>query len=378
MSHLFNLAAKPSGGIEFRISMTPTQQRLVQCGRGQQVQQTHINCKGSKDCPCKYDLEDLEVIRPLGTGTFGIVYLVRHTKTGVHLALKAMKKDDIVCLHQVDHVHSEKTTLLSLTSPFIVELYKTFQNCTHLFMLMEFVPGGELFRHLRASGRLTKSAAVFYAAEIVVALDTLHLNSIIYRDLKPENILIDQEGHIRLTDFGFAKRVKDRTWTLCGTPEYLAPEMIEGSGHGKGVDWWGLGILVYEMLAGYPPFSGANPYEIYERILEGKVTYPATFDKASTDFVSRLLEHNPVKRLGCLRQGAEDVKMHQFFSEIRDWGLVESKRLRPPFVPHLDTNDAGDSSYFDMCDERMEDQPKGFVAQKSMNNVCEWDVFGKF
>lgn len=352
--------------------MTPTQQRLAQCGRGAQIQQTHVNCNGDKDCPCKYDLEDLEVIRPLGTGTFGVVYLVRHAKTGAFLALKVMKKDDIVCLHQVDHVHSEKSILLSLNSHFIVELYKTFQNCTHLFMLMEYVPGGELFRHLRASGHLSKSAAVFYAAEIVIALDTLHLNSIIYRytthisivtkrithcvsnnrDLKPENILIDQEGHIRLTDFGFAKRVKDRTWTLCGTPEYLAPEMIEGSGHGKGVDWWGLGILVYEMLAGYPPFSGANPYEIYEKILEGNVTYPPTFDRATRDFVSRLLEHNPVKRLGCLRQGAEDVKMHKFFSEIKDWNLVENKGLKPPFVPHLDIDNAGDSSYFDMVNNQ--------------------------
>lgn len=145
------------------------------------MQQVHTHCKRGQDCPCKYSLEDLEVVRPVGTGTFGVVYLVKHRRLGEYLALKVMRKDDIVCLHQVEHVHSEKTILFNIESPFIVELYKTYQNCTHLFMLMEYVPGGELFRHLRHSGRLTKGAAVFYAAEVVVALDSLHANSIIYR-----------------------------------------------------------------------------------------------------------------------------------------------------------------------------------------------------
>lgn len=181
MSTLCNLSAKSSGSIGFRMSMTPSQQRLAQCGMGAQLQHTHASCKEGQSCPCKYSLEDLEVVRLLGTGTFGVVYLVKHARTGVYLALKVMRKDDIMCLHQVEHVHSEKAILLSLDSRFIVELYKTFQNCTHLFMLMEYVPGGELFRHLRASGHLTKSAAVFYAAEIVAALDTLHSSSIIYR-----------------------------------------------------------------------------------------------------------------------------------------------------------------------------------------------------
>merc|ERR1711991_125270 len=196
----------------------------------------------------KFDLNisEFDMISTIGTGTFGRVYLARHTTTSKYYAMKVLKKVEVVRLKQVEHITSEKNILSVISHPFIVNLFGAAQDTKNLYMLLEYVIGGEVFTHLRRAGRFPPDVSRFYGAEIVLALEYLHSLDIIYRDLKPENLLLDNNGHIKITDFGFAKKVEDRTWTLCGTPEYLAPEIIQSKGHGKAVDWWALGILIYE------------------------------------------------------------------------------------------------------------------------------------
>jgi len=189
----------------------------------------------------------------------------------------------------VEHVRSEKKILAEVRHPFIISLLWSDKDATRLYLLFPFLSGGELFSYLRRAGKFPPKTAVFFGAEIVSALSYLHSLSIIYRDLKPENLLLDREGHLVITDFGFAKRITDRTWTLCGTPEYLAPEIIQSKGHNFSVDWWALGILIFEMLAGFPPFFDENPLRIYEKILEARVEWPRTMETAARDLV-KLLE----------------------------------------------------------------------------------------
>lgn len=246
-------------------------------------------------------LNDFEFLRTLGTGTFGRVFLVKDKKFQNYFAMKVLKKVEIVRLKQVEHVTSERNILMQLCFPFVVRLYKTFQDNRNLYMLMDYIQGGELFSHLRRLGRFSNSLACFVAAEVVLTIEYLHLRDIVYRDLKPENILLDNTGHVIITDFGFAKKFQDRTWTLCGTPEYLAPEIIQSKGHGKPVDWWALGVLIYEMLAGFPPFFDDNPFGIYEKILAGRVQFPPHFDPNAKDLVKKLLTVDKTLRLGNLK-----------------------------------------------------------------------------
>eukprot|EP00741_Cyanophora_paradoxa_P010446 tig00000037_g10101.t1 len=278
-----------------------------------------------------FRFEDFEMGATLGTGTFGRVRICRHKKTGKPYALKILNKAEIIRLKQVEHIKNEKNILARIEHPFIVNLYGTCQDEKTLFMALEFVSGGEMFSHLRKAGRFSNETARFYAGCIVLAFQYLHSMHIAYRDLKPENLLLDREGYLKITDFGFAKVVEDRTWTLCGTPEYLAPEIIQSKGHGKGVDWWALGILIYEMLAGYPPFYDENPFGIYQKILAGKIEYPRHFDSNAKDLIKKLLVPDKSKRLGCLKNAAEDIKKHKWFKDF-PFEELYARKLKPPIA----------------------------------------------
>ncbi|GAA5831550.1 hypothetical protein JCM11251_000745 [Rhodosporidiobolus azoricus] len=298
-------------------------------------------------------LGDFDMLDTLGTGTFGRVLLARlrpdpikrPTQSQPHyFAMKVLEKNTIVRLRQVEHVNSERATLAWVRHPFVVNLFCTFQDESNLYLLLEYVQGGELFSHLRRAGRFSADVARFFAANLVLALENLHRQDIIYRDLKPENLLIDHTGHIKMTDFGFAKYVPERTYTLCGTPEYLAPEIITATGHSSACDWWALGVLLFELLAGYPPFFADNPLEIYEKILQGRFGVPSHVDPLAKDLIRRLLTADLSKRLGNLKGGAQDVKTHPWFEGV-DWAAVERKEIRAPIIPH--TSIPGDCSNFE-------------------------------
>ncbi|XP_077461053.1 cAMP-dependent protein kinase catalytic subunit PRKX [Stigmatopora argus] len=293
----------------------------------------------------KYRLDDLVSIATVGTGTFGRVYLVRDKNSRIFYALKQMRIPDVIRLKQEQHVHNEKAVLKEVNHPFLIQLFWTHHDECFLYMLMDYVPGGELFSYLRSRGRFSNATGLFYASEIVCAIEYLHSKDIVYRDLKPENILLDREGHIRLTDFGFAKKLSDRTWTLCGTPEYLAPEVIQSKGHCRAVDWWALGILIFEMLAGHPPFFDDNPFGIYQKILAGKLDFPRHLDFYVKDLIKKFLVIDRARRLGNMKNGADDIKKHRWFKAI-EWETVPLRKLKPPIVPKV--SHEGDTTNFEV------------------------------
>lgn len=316
-------------------------------------------------------LTDFSLVQTVGTGTFGRVFLTKYKRTDTFYAMKVLKKVDVVRLKQVEHINSEREILSQVNHPFIVNLFCTFQNEINLYMLMEYVIGGELFSHLRRAGRFSNDVTRFYAAEIVLAIEYLHGIDIIYRDLKPENLLLDSRGHIKIADFGFAKRVEDRTWTLCGTPEYLAPEIIQSKGHGKPVDWWALGILVFEMLAGYPPFFDDNPFGIYEKILRGRVHFPSHFDPIAKDLIKRFLTADRSKRLGNLRGGSDDIKRHKWFRGV-DWNALLARHVQAPILPP--SQHPGDTSNFEKYPEPKSEDLAGISSTAKSGE--DGDPFG--
>lgn len=310
-----------------------------------------------------------------GQGTFGRVRLCHSDEASKrcvdlglehsgYFALKILKKSEIIRLKQIEHVTAERALLRSKTGhPFIVNSYHTYKDERNLYMILEYVPGGELLSVVRAKAdKFANDTAKFYAAQLVMALQFLHADNIIYRGLVPDNLLIDKMGYLKLVDFGFAKQLppsldEQKTFTLCGTAEYLAPEIVNSKGHGKGADWWALGIVIYEMLAGYPPFFADNPFEIYQKILKAQPKYPGHFDLnlyegvnpqtgAKTDgpqngLLARLLKADKNSRIGCLKNGAEDIKKHKWFRGL-NWAALYNKQLAPPagaLVPDLKDDD---------------------------------------
>ncbi|GFF94553.1 cAMP-dependent protein kinase type 2 [Aspergillus udagawae] len=301
----------------------------------------------------KYSLDDFTIQRTLGTGSFGRVHLVQSKHNHRFYAIKVLKKAQVVKMKQVEHTNDERRMLNRVRHPFLITLWGTWQDARNLYMVMDFVEGGELFSLLRKSQRFPNPVAKFYAAEVTLALEYLHSQQIIYRDLKPENLLLDRHGHLKITDFGFAKEVPDITWTLCGTPDYLAPEVVSSKGYNKSVDWWSLGILIFEMLCGFTPFwDSGSPVKIYENILRGRVKYPPYLHPDAVDLLSQLITADLTKRLGNLHGGSEDVKNHPWFAEVT-WDRLARKDIDAPYVPPI-RGGQGDASQYDRYPEETE------------------------
>ena len=282
----------------------------------------------------KISLSEFELLQTVGIGSFGRVRLTRHKKTDTVSVMKILKKIEIVKQKQVDHIYSEYNILTILNHPFIVELKGV--NLTdpkYLYLILEYVPGGELFSLLRNCQNFPLEQAIFYICHIITIFTYLHSKNIIYRDLKPENILINTNGYLKLTDFGFAKVLESgKTYTLCGTPEYLAPEIILNKGHGKPVDWWTMGILLYEMLVGIDPFNDDDPMMIYQKIIKGKIRFPNTFNKDAKSLIKHLLTSDTTKRYGCLKNGVKDIVNHRLFGNF-DWRAFVFMKMIPPYLP---------------------------------------------
>ena len=296
-------------------------------------------------------IDQFEVVRTVGTGSFSRVLLAKHRATGTPVALKTMNKADVIKSSQVTRVYYEKSILRLVQSPFVVGFLGTFQDAAHLYLALEYISGGELFKLMIDNDRFSEQQCLFYAAEIAFALSDLHEINCVYRDLKPENILITSTGHVKLTDFGCAKIMNfhTRTFTLCGTPEYLAPEVIDRNGHSVASDWWQLGVLIFEMLAAYPPFSDQSPYRLYEKILLSKVEYPKFFSPAIVSFLNGLLTKDPRDRFN-----GQAVERHPLFTSF-SWDDVKNRELRPPFIPLV--RGKMDSGNFEQFEEEGEVEP---------------------
>uniref|UniRef100_A0A3Q3IQG6 cGMP-dependent protein kinase n=1 Tax=Monopterus albus TaxID=43700 RepID=A0A3Q3IQG6_MONAL len=305
-------------------------------------------------------LDDFSVICTLGTGGFSRVELVQlKDDPDRSFALKVLKKRHIVDTSQQGHVLSERRIMMQAHSPFIIRLYRTFRDSKYLYMLLEACLGGELWTQLRDRGSFDDGTTRFYTGCVMEALVYLHSRGIIYRDLKPENIILDHRGYAKLVDFGFAKKVGlgKKTWTFCGTPEYVAPEIILNKGHDSSADCWSLGVLVFELLSGRPPFSGSDPMKTYNIILRGinMIEFPKKITKSAANLIKRLCRlDSPSERLGNQKNGVKDIQKHKWFEGF-NWDGLRQGTVVAPFTPTV--GGPLDSSNVDYFPEDTEDLP---------------------
>ncbi|XP_033884574.1 serine/threonine-protein kinase N2-like isoform X1 [Acipenser ruthenus] len=287
----------------------------------------------------QFGLSDFHCVAVLGRGHFGKVLLSEYKNTGEMFAIKALKKGDIVAREEVDSLMCEKRifeTVNCVRHPFLVNLFACFQTKDHVCFVMEYAAGGDLMMHIHADV-FCEPRAVFYAACVVLGLQFLHEHKIVYRDLKLDNLLLDTEGYVKIADFGLCKEgmgFGDRTSTFCGTPEFLAPEVLTETSYTRAVDWWGLGVLIFEMLVGESPFPGDDEEEVFDSIVNDEVRYPRFLSTEAISIMRRLLRRNPERRLGAGEKDAEEVKKHPFFRNV-DWNGLLSKKVKPPFVPTI-------------------------------------------
>uniref|UniRef100_A0A674CTX2 protein kinase C n=1 Tax=Salmo trutta TaxID=8032 RepID=A0A674CTX2_SALTR len=297
----------------------------------------------------QFSLKDFKCVAVLGRGHFGKVLLAEYKSTGEMFAIKALKKGDIVARDEVDSLMCEKRifeTVNSVRHPFLVNLFACFQTQEHVCFVMEYAAGGDLMMHIHADV-FSEPRAIFYAACVVLGLQFLHEHEIVYRDLKLDNLLLDTEGYVKIADFGLCKEgmgFRDRTSTFCGTPEFLAPEVLTETSYTRAVDWWGLGVLIFEMLVGESPFPGDDEEEVFDSIVNDEVRYPRFLSTEAISVMRRLLRRSPERRLGAGERDAEEVKKHLFFRNM-DWNGLLAKKVKPPFVPTI--QDSNDVSNFD-------------------------------
>ena len=314
----------------------------------------------------KVSYNDFKPLKLLGRGSFGEVLLVRLKATNKVYAMKILDKKVVKMKKQQNHTKTERDLMVKINSPFVVNIKSAFQDANNLYLVSEFMQGGDMFFHMH-DGQIvifSNDKTRFYIMELVLALESLHKNNMVYRDLKPENILLDSKGHVKLTDFGLSKILEDeddKAFTLCGTPQYLAPEVLLRQGYDKSVDWWSLGCVMYEMLMGRLPFPIKRGVKLSMKIYEKNLEFNKRISDAAKDLVQKLLIINPKQRLGNGPNGTEDVKNHPFFEGV-DWDLAMEKKIKPPFIPKL-KNDT-DLRYFDIL---FTDEPIGGPKRKNTN-----------
>lgn len=296
----------------------------------------------------KVCVDDFALIKVIGKGSFGKVTLVRKISDSKLYAMKVLSKPNIVRRKQVEHTRTERRVLGTINHPNIVKLHYAFQTKEKLYFVLDYAAGGELFFHLSRMKKFPEHFARFYSAQIASALDALHKIGVVYRDLKPENILLDSEGHIKLADFGLAKEnvneAASGATSLCGTPEYLSPEVLDRQGHGTAVDWWNLGMVTYEMLTGLPPWYTTDKQKLFDRLRNAPLKFPYYVSKPAASFIHGLLQRNPEVRLGS--QGGEEVRQHRFFSDI-DWVALMNRDIAPPFDPCRQHDGDADTDNFE-------------------------------
>lgn len=292
---------------------------------------TNLLLNEFKDSKQPISLSSFTTISVLGKGSYAKVLLVKKKDTEQLYALKILKKQAVYEKHQERHVIAEKEILSKMSNcPFLVKMYYSFQNEKKLFFVLEYCPGGELFNLIQLKGKLGEAQTRFYACQMVLAIEALHKNNIIYRDLKPENVLLDKDGYIKITDFGLSKTnvVQNDAKSICGTPEYLAPEVVSMQKYGKPVDWWTLGCIIFEMITGLPPFYKNNRKELFEGIKFENPKLPYNITNEAKLIISQLLQKDPTKRLGT--NGIDEVRSHSWFTGV-NWTYVLEKRYEPPF-----------------------------------------------
>ncbi|KAK5932018.1 hypothetical protein CgunFtcFv8_003757 [Champsocephalus gunnari] len=315
-----------------------TQNILCACLARKSVFHKQHRRKWRPACICS-KMDDFKYFSVLGRGHFGKVLLAEFKKTGKLYAIKALKKRDIVTRDEVDSLMSEKRIFEMINAsrhPFLVNLHGCFQTSDHVCFVMEYLPGGDLMIHIH-NDVFSEAQTRFYSACVLLGLEFLHLNKIIYRDLKLDNLLMDADGFVKITDFGLCKEGMghgDRTSTFCGTPEFLAPEVLTDDNYTRAVDWWGMGVLIFEMLVGESPFPGEDEEEVFDSIVNDDVQYPGSLPPDAVCIIKKLLKRNPLKRLGAGERDANEVKGEKFFETI-DWEALLAKTAKPPFLPSI-------------------------------------------